>query len=290
MNFKNLIRLCFLSAFIIFHLVGAAKADLISVVYDNYVGASSSNSATRSDDVIGDDTFGDIERAELHRFPAGCCFGQYRLLIYSKAPHSFPERLNQIFGGLFLSTDGYRPYDQSPHVDDNHFNGEDWEYVVLTGGNVTSIFVSLTSPSYQDFSRYYPVVDDNIIYTSSAGGENYRAGQEWWYDSTGLGQPTIIIPPDAPQAAYSPYRWMSTSISFRDGYYIFSTTLSDVVVAEAMANGGNLRFHFTTKNGSDVIEGSFAVPEPSSLLLLLGASVVGFRRSRRKKISAVERC
>jgi hypothetical protein len=159
-------------------------------------------------------------------------------------------------GDLFISTNGWNPhgYASDKYKDDNHSNGEVWEYVFdVSEGNLYDIRSD----------------QDNILTSDEAFGRyTYRNGQEVLVDSTGL---TAIA---------------SGDVSITDDSLVLSFNIEtmDMDLTEF-----GLGFHWAMTCGNDTIEGGIdpiepvPTPEPGTLILL-GLGLIGVLGIARKRV------
>lgn len=265
----------FQSSLILFSLCFSTFANALSLneeVSDNYVGASTANPASRGSDVIGNVNVYDISKASIHFDPNN--EDRFTVNIFTKAVgYGLQEDVQ--FGDLFISTDGWHPHGDAPYVDDNHFNGESWEYAMKG----TSAFrgsdgdVSRFERNGNESPEYIYRIDQNAIgYTSSPDGGDYRAGQEFQYLPTTEAQRFDIVGNGFVRVIEA------------GEYDILSFSLHSRFLVQDIIKNGSFSFHWTTGRGNDVIEGSVAVPEPATLFLLAPA-LWGVRR--KTKISPI---
>lgn len=239
---------------------------LTTQIFDNYVGATTSNPATRGQDVVGNSEIYDISKANV--IIKGPNSDNIVVEIFTKAV-GFGALDNARLGALFISSNGWRPYGNAPHIDDNHFNGEQWEYVMPFSSNYTSNNgdVSKFEQNLNESPEFLFSVDSaNIVYTSGPNGDNYRAGQEFAYNR---GSSSILGSGFVRVLEAGEYDILQFSIR------------SSYLVQEIMNNGG-LAFHWTTNKGNDVIQGYAPVPEPFSLTIF-GIGLFSFLRRRYKE-------
>jgi hypothetical protein len=173
-------------------------------------------------------------------------------------------------GDLFLSTDGWTPFDDgSPGFgSDSTANGEDWEYVIDLGD------IDTFNNQLSGGAQLYSIADGGVI-----EGGSIRSVQEATYDpddffnpnTNPLGAGSWLVFDEDTDGTFDS---MSITMLLSDGF--------QGVLDEADANGQGLGFHWTMSCGNDTIEG--VVPVPAAVWLfgsgLLG--LVGFARRRNK--------
>jgi len=159
------------------------------------------------------------------------------------------------YGDLFISTDGWNPYGESPYAEDNYLNGEDWEYVFdVSEGKLFDIRAD----------------QDHILLSDDIFLSGHRSGHEVLIDPYGL---TAI----------------ADGTSARNGdLYSMNFNIAEMFADQDILDFG---FHWTMTCANDIIEGpgglaidkSYAqVPEPGTVMLL-GVGLVGLVSIKRKQ-------
>ncbi len=178
--------------------------------------------------------------------------------------YSEARGLGTEYGDLFISTDGWTPYGDSPYMDDIITNGESWEYVFDTDS-----FVSGTdeNPIYSTASGTF-VTSDNK-HGASSEDYHFRHDQEVQF------------------AAGDPDDFSGTGYFYDDvdGYLTYAFNLDDLGLSADEAQ--ELGFRWTMTCANDIIEGGVKwkpVPEPGTILLL-GMGLIGIGAIGRKKLS-----
>ncbi len=156
------------------------------------------------------------------------------------------------YGDLFISTDGWNPFGDSPYLQDTIATGEKWEYAFdVTSGNLYNI----------TDAQGNILTSDDVM----PSGYQYRNNQEVLIDNAGL---TSI----------------GTGTAGRVGeYYSMVMDVSGMNLDFAnLLSSGDVGFHWAMTCGNDVIEGS--TPEPATILLLSSGllGLAGYRRRFKK--------
>ena len=228
---------------------------------------ASDTGAAQSGDVFDPDNLG----YDISKMDVSILNGFLTVKIYSQTDNYFGKWLNSTIpdapGDLFLSTTGWNPVESStnPDPDDNgvqNYNsdgkgvGTDWNFVVALNG------LYGTNDSRQN-------VGTATLYSTSAGSIEYgtaRNAQEAWFVPTSL-------------STTQTGTWsISTGLN---PYLTITTSLIGITGWENVREWG---LHWTMECANDVIEGSYPVPEPATVLLfgagLAGLAVFGRRRGR----------
>lgn len=154
------------------------------------------------------------------------------------------------YGDLFISTDGWNPFGDSPYLQDTIANGEKWEYAFdVSSGNLYDITNAQGSI----------LTSDDVM---PSEGYQYRNNQEVLINNAGL---TSI----------------GTGTAGRSGEYysmVMDVTGMNLDFASLLSSN-NVGFHWAMTCGNDVIEGS--TPEPGTMLLL-GSGLLGLLGYRRR--------
>ena len=195
--------------------------------------------------------------------------GSLIVKIYSQTDNYFGKWLvgtiSDAPGDLFLSTTGWNPVESDPDPDGNgvqNYNsdgkgvGTNWNFVVALNGLYD------TNGLRQDDGTA-------TLYSTSAGTIGYgtaRDAQEAWFVPTSL-------------STTQTGTWsISTGLN---PYLTITTSLIGITGWENVREWG---LHWTMECANDVIEGSYPVPEPATVLLfgagLAGLAVFGRRRGR----------
>ena len=264
-------------------LFAASQAEALSIT-DTYWGAGIMSSGSPPSPIVNDDTDGSDTGAaqsgdvfdpnnleyDISAMDVSILNGFLTVKIYSQTDNYFDKWLNGTItdapGDLFLSTTGWDPVESDPDPDGNgvqNYNsdgkgvGTNWNFVVALNGLYDI-----------DGSRQ----DDGTatLYSTSAGSIEYgtaRNAQEAWFipstgaTSVGAGGWQIVSPANA-----NPYLLITTSLTTE------------------MQNVREWGLHWTMACANDVIEGSYPVPEPATVLLfgagLAGLAAFGRRRGR----------
>ncbi|MCG8635211.1 MAG: PEP-CTERM sorting domain-containing protein [Desulfobacterales bacterium] len=176
--------------------------------------------------------------------------------------YSEAKGLGTEYGDLFISTDGWKPYGDSPYMEDTINKGETWEYVFDT-----SAFVSGTNqnPIYDTATGTFITSDD--VHGGSSQPYHFRHDQEVLF------------------AAGDPGDFSGTGAFYDDvdGILTYAFNLDDLGLSADEAQ--NLGFRWTMTCANDIIEGGVhwaPVPEPGTMLLL-GMGLLGLGALGRKK-------
>lgn len=154
------------------------------------------------------------------------------------------------YGDLFISSDGWNPFGDSPYLQDTMTTGEKWEYAFdVSSGNLYNITNAQGS-----------ILTSDDVMTSG----QYRNNQEVLINNDGLES-------------------IGTGTAGRVGeYYSMVMDVSGISLDFAGLNSG-VGFHWAMTCGNDTIEGHVA-PEPGTMLLLGSGllALAGYRRRFKK--------
>ncbi|OQX02860.1 MAG: hypothetical protein BWK80_57010 [Desulfobacteraceae bacterium IS3] len=154
------------------------------------------------------------------------------------------------YGDLFISSDGWNPFGDSPYLQDTMANGEKWEYAFdVSSGNLYDITNAQGS-----------ILKSDDVMTSG----QYRNGQEVLINNAGL----TSIGTGGTAGRVGEYYSMVMDVS---GIQLDFAGLKDGV-----------GFHWAMTCGNDTIEGRIPpTPEPGTMLLL-GSGLLGLLGYRRR--------
>ena len=182
--------------------------------------------------------------------------------VYTNFKEGDPRGFGFGYGDLFVSTDGWHPYGTAGenYRNDNHTNGENWEFVFDTseGKLYTGAFTTLLA--------------DDLI----PSGYVFRNGQEVMRGSGGL-----LIGAQAP---------IQYGTEIHNGMSINTLNYQMSLASFGVAEGDALGFKWGMYCANDTIEGgitvpltpSARVPEPGPLALLV-PGLIAWRLTRRNK-------
>lgn len=158
------------------------------------------------------------------------------------------------YGDLFISTNGWHPFGDSPYYGDVYGNGESWEFAFDTSLN-----------------RIYSIADVSIrtsnYFFSHLPSSYYRTNQE------------VQIDP----GSATPVSAGGTSFTNNILYLTYAFNLSDLGIS--LDQGYDLGFRWGMTCANDVIEGGVSnspVPDPATFLMM-GMGLLGISAAARKK-------
>jgi len=157
------------------------------------------------------------------------------------------------YGDLFISTDGWHPFGDSPYRDDVYGNGESWEFAFDTSLNSIYSIADVSILTSNNFFSHLP-------------SSYYRTNQEVQINSNGA----------TPVSA-------GTSFTKDLLYLTYAFNLSDLGIS--LDQGYDLGFRWSMTCANDVIEGgvsSSPVPDPATFLMM-GMGLLGLSAAARKK-------
>jgi len=226
-------------------MFAANNANATRVILDTYIGGGDSR------DVVGDLAEFSVDSMDITLTDA------WDMTVNVNTNYVEAAEGTQ-YGDLFISTDGWHPFGDAPYSEDNHSNGEDWEYVFdVSAGKLFDIRDN----------------QDRILLSDDIFLSGHRSGHEVLLDSSGLTA-------------------LDDGTAERDGdIYSMNFNIADVFADQNVLDFG---FHWTMTCANDIIEGwggmaidkSYEpVPEPGTILLL-GIGLIGlvsFKRKQAKK-------
>lgn len=252
---KKLKILIFLLA-ALFLWAGTSSAE---VIIDEYIGANDHGYG----DVIEDpgSNYFDISSMEV-TFSGGYMNVKINTNFEEIAPGNRNETdtYGATYGDLFISTDGWDPYEKTTNDGykyDNYSNGEDWEFVFDTS---TGILYQL--PEYDNTT-----INNYIYFPTDIWDPRYwivRDGQEVKYKSGG----TEIS--DGSSVDLS-------NAKLGGGYLLYQIDLSSLG-----SYGNEIGLKWSEDCGNDSIEGKVSVPEPTPMILL-GSGLIWLAGFGRRK-------
>ena len=218
------------------------------IIQDNYVGSNSHGWG----DVIGSTNRYQVQNMEV------IFDGDYMNVTVNtnfRNTISDPDPNHVNYGDLFISTNGWNPYgsESNGYKYDNAINGEKWEFVFDTSAGKL-------------YGENFTIRTSDYFFGSS--GATYRNGQEVQRGSGGTS-------------------YLGSSVDMSKVGYGGSITYNILLSSLGLSGDVELGLKWGMTCANDTIEGavkytSVSVPEPSTLLLL-GASLLGFGFTARKK-------
>lgn len=239
-----------LTGLLMLSIAGIGHAETI---LDDYVGATPTHVNWIGRDVVGDANYFGITKMEVY---VGS--GNLTVDIYTNYVSNI-GKFGTALGDLFISTNGWNPYGNSPYYDDNSLTGEKWEYALVMDKHLWA------GQAYSSGSTsLYSVRDDQIIKSSASSGYIYRANQEVQYNTSGVN-------------AIATGTW---SIDYSEKF------LRYVITDDILKGLNTIGLHWAMTCGNDVIEGGFAYqnPEPATMILF-GFGLLGIAGLGRRKLA-----
>lgn len=171
------------------------------------------------------------------------------------------------YGDLFLAG-MWDPYGSATYSSDNNTNGTLWEYGFSLDGRFTN--PGEGSPGTGTLYRLNGADNDAnaLLSEDFLSGGTFRNGQEVAVDTSDAGENGTVT-------AIGNGSWFVTSDMLRMTFDIGGTELM---------SASELAMHWALTCANDVIEGSYDVPEPGSLSLML-LSLAGFGLIHRRRAS-----
>ena len=170
------------------------------------------------------------------------------------------------YGDLFLS-DSWDPFGTAPYVLDDNTNGTAWSYGFSLGNDLTAAYDrwdlngegTLYALNTDESNDHNALLSDDFM-----SGAIFRNGQEVAVDTEADGV-----------TAVGSGSWTTGS---GDVTFLIDLTGTDLL------NSDEIAIHWNMTCGNDTIEGSYAVPSPSLLMLLAsGLPLLGLAGFLRRK-------
>jgi hypothetical protein len=243
----------------------ATYADSI-LLSDDYIGGGDHGYG----DVIGSSGKFDIHSATIGPSGTELTFtfdsnmesglGSYAFLTGTRAGGG-----NEIgYGDLFLSSTGWDPFGSAPYMDDDESTGTSWDYAISLNDRWDSVS---TSASFYALDASADNAANTLTSDDFLSSGIYRNGQEVAVNPASASVTWLADLPDL--------------VTTDNGTVVVTVNIGGT----ALLTSKSVDLHWGITCGNDVIESSFAVPEPVGLAIaIIGLASISFASFRRRRL------